>query len=230
MPAVIFSTVPPLPLPLTAFTTHLAEELRIPESELWEMSLVSIQCPERIATFPEDGNERNVMFRMKDGKRYQKVTPQGYYQDVEALCNALNLLPPAAAQVFKYNALDRTVSRAPNDTVIAVELSPYMKRLLGIEQPFGLREASLTTHTDTVYVYCNLIRSQLVGNTKAQVLAVVSAESVTRGRMCQGSGSFVPIADNSFDKIIVELADSTGRIIPFADGITTVRLRFRKRA
>lgn len=217
----------------TAFTTHLAEEVRIPEQELWEVALVSLQCPEDIATFPKDGDERKITFQMKDGTNHEKVIPHGYYDDVEDLCDTLNSLAPIKAQLFEYNTLNRTVTPTYvgqfHESIKSVELSPFVKRILGIDQPFGLREASLTSHTNTVYIYCNLIRSQMVGNTKSQVLAVVSAESVTGGRMCHGSGSFVPLVDNSFDKIIIELADSTGRIVPFCDGITTLRLRFRKR-
>ena len=217
-----------------AFTTHLAEEVRVPESELWEVALISIQCPQHISTFPKDGDGKKLTFRMKDGTSHEKVIPNGYYDDVEDLCDTLNSLAPAKSQVFKYNTLDRTVTRSYfgqfHETIKTVEFSAYVKRLLGIEQPFGLCEASLVSHTATIYLYCNLIRAQMVGNTKSQVLAVVSAESVTGGRMCQGSGSFVPLADYSFDKVIIELADSTGKIIPFSDGITTVRLRFRKRA
>ncbi|GAU87224.1 hypothetical protein RvY_00107 [Ramazzottius varieornatus] len=61
------------------------------------MSLVSIQCPERIATFPKDGDERNVVFRMKDGKSYQKVTPQGK----SALCDVVGGRDFAASAIHR---------------------------------------------------------------------------------------------------------------------------------
>ena len=55
----------------TAFTTHLAEEVRITEHELWEVALVSLQCPEYIATFPEDGDDRKITFQTNDGKNHE---------------------------------------------------------------------------------------------------------------------------------------------------------------
>ena len=219
-----------IPVQLFNFTNHLAENVRLPEGELWEVSLIALQCPEHVLTFANDGNQRDVTFVHKNNKETGATIPNGFYADISALVDAINTLTPGGAKPLKYDSFTKSVAFTLPPTLKELKLSSYVRKLLCLDLQTTIKEASLTSHRNAVYVYCNLIRPQFVGEAKAQLLNIVALNSITKGSLNSVSPAFVQLSDNSFDKIVIELTDSSGGVIPFSVGITTARLRFRKRS
>jgi hypothetical protein len=85
-----------------------------------------------------------------------------------------------------------------------------------------------------IYVYCNLVEPQIIGDTLAPIIRMVNTdfqqysfgENVTKSF---ASLQYVPLMKLSFSTVKIDLRDNTGNLIPFCSGHSAVTLHFRRR-
>ena len=84
-----------------------------------------------------------------------------------------------------------------------------------------------------MYLYCDIIKPVLVGNTEAQLLRRVEIpNNLTIGGQVvikYQNPYYVPLVRSEFDRIEIDIKDDTGRSIDFPFGSTCVTLHFRKK-
>jgi hypothetical protein len=91
--------------------------------------------------------------------------------------------------------------------------------------------SDLNISLQSLYVYLNIVDSQIVGDVRAPLLRIVSArgkdgEIIT---IDYDSPQYVPLATKEFETVEVLITDDTGRKIPFERGRVVITLSFRLR-
>jgi len=87
----------------------------------------------------------------------------------------------------------------------------------------------LNSGIHSLFVYCNLIDSVIVGNSFAPLLRAIPVQNlVTSVIRFTRKPYFYPLASNNFQIIQTSIKDKTGKLIPFKFGETTLVLEFKK--
>ena len=108
-----------------------------------------------------------------------------------------------------------------------VKLADFMKLSAGMI----VAESSPDIHAGkySLFVYCNVVRPQIVGNTLAPILRVATI----RGRYGEvinelyDNPHYAPVLKKEFDNIEINISDDMGRLINFDYGKVFVKLHFR---
>ncbi len=90
-----------------------------------------------------------------------------------------------------------------------------------------------------MFVYCDLIEYNIVGDVKAPLLRGIPLLTRIRNNLCQvvqinnyrhfDTLQYKNVIQNSFQVINIELRSETGKLIPFFDvGRTVLTIQFRK--
>ena len=89
--------------------------------------------------------------------------------------------------------------------------------------------ADLTT-VSTIYVYCDIVEPQIVGDTGAQLLKSIPAEGKFGDIIAKTFTNiqYVPIRTKSFEAVEVLLRNDTGDPVPFERGKVVITLHFRQ--
>jgi len=95
----------------------------------------------------------------------------------------------------------------------------------------SVRPGDLEAWLHTLYVYCDIVEPQYVGNTKAKLLRAVE---VPNNPKCGDQivikydyPHYIPVLVNDFDEIEIDIKDDIGQRIPFMFGRTRLKLHFR---
>ena len=82
-----------------------------------------------------------------------------------------------------------------------------------------------------LYIYCDLLLPQLVGNTSAPLLRIVhtSGEYGSSVEKTFHHKNYIPLIINNFSHIHIDIKTETGRYIEFNSGKTILTLHFRRR-
>lgn len=244
------------------YTTHLPTTVRLSNGE-WEVAIVEAHYPWSFLTVGEDASI-TVDFSLPELKVVEdeegdtvmvaesgplrtddiKVEP-GYYKDVEELVEGINATRKVSSHAtFLYDKTTGTVSVDILDHVTRLVLSSALALQLGFdphnENLVGRKKgrrpadvhASLPTH---MYVYCDLVEPQLVGDTVAPLLKIVNID--TRNYMYGGrkiehfnDPHYVPVIKSTFESVEIDLRDNAGRHLPFRFGTSCMKLHLRRAA
>ena len=87
---------------------------------------------------------------------------------------------------------------------------------------------NLNRGIDAIYVYSDVIKTKLVGDSSVPLLSVVSLRGVFGEIAFKGYSSpvYTPLAKHVFKMYIT---DSAGRPVPFSSGNVTVLLHFKQK-
>ena len=98
----------------------------------------------------------------------------------------------------------------------------------------GTSRPLLATHVSNMFVYCDIVSDQYVGDVMAPLLDLVPVKRAAMGDRMQYSlipPSYLEVARKFIDTIHVEIRDDKGVLVPFDDskGTVVVRLHFRRK-
>lgn len=101
----------------------------------------------------------------------------------------------------------------------------YSKRIIA-EHPVDLRGGFYS-----LYVYCDLVENQVIGNIRAQLLQIVPIEGKNGDMITKTfySPHYVPVLKKSFDSIEISIKDDTNKNVGFEYGKCVIKLHFRKK-
>ena len=205
---------------------------------VWEVGLYSISYPNTWYTL-QKGVDTHLFYADRTGLFQQAIMDYGYYQSMQELIKAANkALSRNVSDNIKltYNAFTGKVTvQIKNGFQFAV-----MKPLL-IILGFGGKDVMLKKTTEspyvadlttvsTIYVYCDIVQPQIVGDTSAQLLKSIPAEGKFGDIIAKTFTNiqYVPIRTRSFEAVEVLLRNDTGDPVPFERGKVVITLHFRK--
>jgi hypothetical protein len=118
-----------------------------------------------------------------------------------------------------YKAMTITEPAEDEKTVVQLEMKPT--------------QAQSNENPSHIYVYCDLVEPQIVGDTMAPIIRMVNTdyskakfgENITKSFV---SLQYVPLMKLNFSTVEMDLRDSAGQLIPFCSGHSSVTLHFRR--
>ena len=193
-------------------------------------------------------NQFDVLFVDKSfGPRLS--IPPAHYKDIQAVTAAIyRLLKECDIEdLSRYVGFewDESINRVvfntakDNEKVKGVVFSPHLQYLLGFgnlvvhakEDRFIAKyPPDLRAGIDALYVYCDLVQPQLVGNRREKLLRIVPV----KGKYGEIVGNtftaphYVPVLDKQFSTIEVSIKTDMNKPFAFQYGKTVVKLHFRK--
>ena len=205
---------------------------------VWEVGLYSISYPNTWYTL-QKGVDTHLFYADRTGLFQQAIMDYGYYQSMQELVKAANkALSRNVSDNIKltYNAFTGKVTvQIKNGFQFAV-----MKQL-SIILGFGGKDVILKKTTEspyvadlttvsTIYVYCDIVEPQIVGDTSAQLLKSIPAEGRFGDIIAKTFTNiqYVPIRTKYFEAVEVLLRNDTGDPVPFERGKVVITLHFRK--
>lgn len=121
-----------------------------------------------------------------------------------------------------------------------IVLTEALRRILGLplmditERVESFRIPNLMNNTPHhMYIYCDIITPQLVGDSLAQLLRIVTIDKAQVDSNDQAVQVFshphyVPVMRRDFQHLEIDLRDDLGSPLPFIDGQLNVKLHFRR--
>ena len=108
---------------------------------------------------------------------------------------------------------------------------------------FGGKEVRITKTTESpyvadltsmtaIYVYCDVVQSQVVGDTSAQLLRSIPVEGKSGDVITKTFTNiqYLPIQTKSFEDIEILLRNDTGDPVPFERGKVITTLHFKQQS
>ncbi len=227
---------------LSEYRVQLPQLVQV--SEDWEVAMVEIQYPHTWNTVHEGFWSRIYVTEYSSGQpnnaRMIEI-PAGHYNSIEAIVETANELFQSLEPPFKnkfrltYDKLSRkvTVRIASNMCLIFAEIGEllgFKKEILYKVTTEAEREADLENGFHNLYIYCDIIQSQLVGDSQVPLLRIVPVEGKDGERVNRSflSPQYLPISKKEFDTIEVNIKRDTGEKVPFEAGRVLITLHFRK--
>lgn len=110
-----------------------------------------------------------------------------------------------------------------------ITLVPQQETIKG--EKYAYQCYDLSNGVNTLYVYCNLVSPQILGNTLSPLLRVLPVDDTPFGAQCHKvypKPHFYPLACNNFQVVGIEVRESSGDPVGFKFGDTTAVLEFRR--
>ena len=168
------------------------------------------------------------------------IIPAGHYHSIEAILAKMKELIDNDKRFrdnakFSYDTLSRKVTvHLQNNTELFFDGIGY---ILGF-QPENVisststaeREADLEHGLHHLYVYCDIIQPQFVGDALVPLLRIVPVEGKDGQRISKSffRPQYVPVSRKQFESIEVNIKRDTGETVPFEFGRVLLTLHFRQ--
>lgn len=236
----------------TSFFTQLPKTLHL-DGE-WVVGLTEFQFPCSLESVSERDNivyiERTTYTLTRKKDRIQSGTewvktkiPPGNYNTIEGVITVLNSNKDLLNKVlFQMNTASMHVNISIIDkSIVSLKMSSNLCLQLGFEPDNDFCKVSVSRHPANVllglpsqlFVYCDLIEAQVIGDVFAQVLRVCALDNKRYVYGTQQSHIFspthyVPVLRREFENIEIDIRTSTGEHVPFLFGTVCVKLHFKK--
>ncbi len=229
---------------------HLAHALGF-KTGLLNVSTKGYRPPQKtfisndIFEFTVETNEKDVALR--EDIKQEFSLPEGHYDSPDKLLDLLNTLMVSILQLpplskyegFTLNKEKKKIEvKLPFDN-IEITFDPPLAALLGFNQTTltGKRVISGEFPYDvknsfySLFIYTDIIQSQMIGDTYAKLLQVTPAPQRTNTIISHTFNpiQYVPLERYKFDTIDIAIRNSAGDLVPFTTGLSIVKLHFRPR-
>lgn len=214
----------------------------------WEVALAEIHFPMTLCNIHGKQGEYIVLDSSRT-KVFQRKLPARHYENIDDLLYHLNgdisKIPIPEKISLSLNAYDRVMVTTKGDPSIrspSILTSEIMALQLGFEpgrdivgQGKARRPPDLSVgYPAQMYVYCDLVEPQIIGDTIAPLLRIVSTKAEKTKYGLDISHVFtrpfyLPVLKREFETVEIDLRSHTGHPIPFLYGTSVVVLHFRRR-
>lgn len=222
------------------YTTQLSQRLYLPGE--WEVGLVEFHYPQTLKNVYGDNN---LVYMGGQGHFVQKFKIAGGFTSPARIVRSINDIP----EVNKFTKLEidskgyvtLTRSNHVDEAISNIRLHPHLAFQLGFDSNANLLTLKRAARpcdvslgmSNQIYVYCNIVESQIVGDTMAPLLRIVHINKVNYVHGSYMTASFesphyLPLSRQEFETIVIDLRDDTGTTTPFLFGTSCAKLHFRK--
>ena len=147
---------------------------------------------------------------------------------------------------FSYQReLRRILIKVSNPEIIdQITMSPHLLYVLGFEQAPQFKTATgyltkvvakypvdLKAGFYAMYIYCNLVANQMVGDTLVPLLRTVTVEGNHEDVVCKvyNTPHYIPLSQREFDSVEISINDDQNKPVKFQFGKVITKLHFRRR-
>ena len=234
---------------LTHYQTKLPHRIELDGQ--WEVGLVEIQYPHNWYNIPADATRTiTVVYVGEDSVTsddellpFQFTIPPGYYtptvllERIKAKCliGSNRTREEDRLIQLEYDEVDRTYVADTHPYLF--DVGPHIASMLGLginAIPLGPHRGLTAIDIDPIhslYVYCDVIESRVVGDVLAPLLRIVPVTGKHGETVMKSyhNAHYIPLQRRAFDSVEIDIRDSTGKKVPFERGTLNVTLHFRRR-
>ena len=123
------------------------------------------------------------------------------------------------------------------DIIREIILSKRLQYMLGMETAFLKNKENIAKYppalsgTEALWVYCDIIENQVIGNTTGQLLKIVHVEGEF-GKYIEKSFTnphYLPILSKKIDQIKISIRERSGKVTPFQFGSVVIKLHIKRK-
>ena len=207
----------------------------------WEVALTEIHYPHSWNNVQGNVDNRFYLRNQElDGMWEALIVPPGYYSSVADLITKFNEVINANDRFkdkaqLSFDTLNRklTVDLQNKTEVYFSDIGPML----------GFSPNKVISRTSTaelavdlehgfhdLYVYCDIIQSQYVGDALVPLLRIVPVEGKDGERVSKSfiRPQYLPVSRKQFESIEVNIKRDTGETVPFEFGEVLLTLHFRQ--
>jgi hypothetical protein len=237
----------------SASNFHVNLPQRIKLDGEWEVGLAEIIYPN---SWYHVKQNNYIKFELT-GRFVAKIgLVPGYYTNIQEFLEMLNrilrdsLLSEVKNVQFSLEKNSGKISFIITDSNInQIELTPDIAELMGfnsivIYEFYNMDEliggATITAenkavnfefYIEAIYVYCDIVEKQMVGNVMAPLLRIVEVQGHHMDIICKtyDSPHFVPILIKDISSIEINIKNDINQLIDFRYGKVIIKLQFRRK-
>ena len=214
----------------------------------YEVALVEIQYPLTWNTFEKDRAYRIKVQSTEDGSygegditKSKYSSAREFVQEItKTIARSMNHTKSYAG-AFTYNSLSNRIYFDLETYKIEIKLSQEVLDTLGIRhQKNWLRGRGVAQFPPDIsygftslYIYCNIVQPQIVGDVFAPLLRTVAIPTYGRGNIIQKTYDqphYVPVNTDELSIVEINIKDDTGNSVSFASGKVICKLHFRQKS
>ena len=239
------------------FITPLARALELPSKD-WEVALVEVNYPYSFYNILPPINKLQFGRSNSDAtvqvvSRYLEV---GFYRSLNKLIAVINSKKPNSMRgYFKKELVTYTINslKETNDGTTLylgkdefVTLHPTLARMLGFpmdhltnvgtdaKDRLKIKSSllpSLGTELFNLYIYSNIVKETLVGDTLVPLLRTIPVMGENGDYISKTfeTPHYLPLARDFFQNIEIKITDDIGQNVQFKFGKTIIKLHFRRK-
>ena len=189
-------------------------------------------------------NHQNHIYYSTDGGKTfwsSGIVDYGYYTSMPELIKSIN-----AAMKKELTNNNITFSFNPRTHKVKVILAAkhyialhgQLAKILGFGEDVKVRKSKESPYVaelhsiTSIYVYCNIVQPQIVGNTMVPLLRTIPVSGNSSDLITKTFTNiqYVPVQTKSFEDIKILLRTDTGDPVPFERGKVIVTLYLRKQS
>ena len=227
-----------------SFTNQLSSAIDL-GSDACEAALSKLIFPKTWDFLSEDDSEIRVVNNAKvDVLKVDKIN----FDSVNNLIEHLNMKLVSTCGGITF-ALDKSgmVSITCNSN-ISIQISEKLQAILGLNTKnvlikklpkdirktyyeFASNKPDLAAGMQAVFIYTDIVDSQVVGDTKAPLLSIVPTEGDFYSHIAfePRTLDFIPLRSNRIYSVSVSIRDVAGKVVQFSRGMVFLTLQIRKR-
>lgn len=218
---------------ISHFITQLPTPIQLNGGE-WEVGLVDLIYPHSWYNVRKENNLFG--FDLGDGEKQGRHISPGCYETIPDLLKAMTLTSHKNKIEFQYHHVTKRVKIKTKEAAKVI-LNEGISELLGFEpgeyagnvqSPFI---ADPNASFPVMYVYCDLVEPQIVGDVQAPLLKIVKVEGKD-GEIVNAHyvrPFYLPVIRQHFQTIEMEIRLNSGSFVPFERGRVIAVLHFRMR-
>lgn len=232
----------------TASEYKIALPKRIYLQGHYEVALVEIQYPVTWNTFNEDRAYRVKVQSTEDGSYGESQLTKTKYSSARELTHEITRALTRSTNNTKsfldaitHDTLSNRVEYNFEKYKLQVRLSKSVLDTLGIANRGSWMQGKgaatyppdISYGFNSLYIYCNVVQPQIVGDVYAPLLRTVAIPVVGRGHIIQKTYDqphYVPVSTDELSTIEINIKDDTGTNVSFASGKVICKLHFRQKA
>jgi hypothetical protein len=223
----------------TSYRVKLPQAINL--SGEWEVGLYSINYPRTWYTLSNKNFDTHIYTSDQSGLFSVTIIDYGFYETMsDSVQSVNNTLAKAWSDNIKltFNVRTEKVTvHLKNKHQLIV--TDRMSIVLG----FGGKETKIVKTTTSpyaadlhgfmaIYVYCDIVQPQIVGNTSVKLLKSIPVQGKLGDVITKTFTNiqYVPVQTKSFEDVEIVLRNDTGDPVPFERGKVIATLHFRQRS
>ena len=201
----------------------------------WEVGLAEIHYPHSWNNVQGNFQDRFYVRNQElSGVWEVLIIPPGHYASIEAILSNKQEFVDNEKRFnddvrFSYGTLSRKVTvHLQNNAELFFGDVGYVLGFSPKETSIAEREADLHHGFHDLYVYCDIIQPQYVGDALVPLLRIVPVEERDGQRVRKSflRPQYVPVSRKQFESIEVNIKRDTGETVPFEFGRVLLTLHF----
>ena len=207
----------------------------------WEVALTEIQYPHSWNNVQENFENRFYLRNQElDGMWEALIVPPGHYSSVADVITKINEVVSSNGRFkdevqLSFDTLNRKVTvHLQNEVEVYFsdigQMLGFLPKEVISKTSTADREADLDHGFHDLYVYCDIIQPQYVGDALVPLLRIVPVEGKDGERISKSfiRPQYVPVSRKQFESIEVNIKRDTGETVPFEFGRVLLTLHFRQ--